>query len=219
MDIQVVDANVDLLRAILWQYSHAERLKALVQNQQDWHDVNVEQFWTDWYRDVFNMDTANDFGLVIWGRILGIPITVNIDPSAGRAVWGFGTNNLNFDRGNFGRLSAGTASLTREQRRLILRMRYFNLTQKPTVTNINKMLYELFNTDYGTIFVTDPLDMGEIVYLHNFALPASLITIFNDFDVLPRPSAVGVRTQQQVRPSWGFGVHHLNFENGNFGRL
>lgn len=81
------------------------------------------------------------------------------------------------------------------------------------------MLYELFNTDYGTIFVTDPLDMGEIVYLHNFALPASLITIFNDFDVLPRPSAVGVRTQQQVRPSWGFGVHHLNFENGNFGRL
>lgn len=218
-DIQVIDGHSNLLRAILWQYSHAGKLKALVQAQQDWHDVNVEQFWSDWYRDVFNMNTANDFGLAIWGRILGIPITVNIDPSTGRDVWGFGTNNLNFNRGNFGRLSAGTASLTSVQRRLLLKMRYFNLTQKPTVSNINKMLYDLFNADYGKIFVVDSLDMGAITYFHNFALPSSLITIFEDYDVLPRPSAVGVRMQLQVKDSWGFGVNHLNFENGNFGRL
>lgn len=218
-DIQVIDGSVNLLRAILWQYSHADRLKALVQAQQDWHNENVEQFWIDWYRDVFNMDTANDFGLAIWGRILGIPITVDIEPSTGRAVWGFGTNNLNFNRGNFGRKSTGSAALTNAQRRLLLKMRYFQLTQKPTVTNVNKMLFDLFNADYGTIFVVDPLDMGEIVYFHNFALPASLKTIFTDFDVLPRPAAVGVRTQLQVRDSWGFGVNHLNFNRGNFGRL
>ena len=45
-DIQVIDGHANLLRAILWQYSHADKLKALVQAQQDWNDLNVEQFWS-----------------------------------------------------------------------------------------------------------------------------------------------------------------------------
>lgn len=218
MDIQIIDGHANLLRAILWQYSHADKLKALVQAQQDWHDKNVEQFWSDWYRDVFNMNTANDFGLAIWGRILGIPITVDIDPSTGREVWGFGVNNLNFGNGNFGRRSSGTGSLTRQQKLLLLKMRYFQLTQKPTVVNVNKMLHELFG-DYGKIFVVDSLDMSFITYFHTFPLSREFETLFNDFDILPRPSAVGVRTQLQVKDSWGFGIHHLNFGNGNFGRF
>lgn len=217
-DIQKIDAHANLLRAILWQYSHADKLKALAQAKQDWRDKNIEQFWLDWSRDVFNLDTANDFGMVIWGRILGIPITVDIDPSTGREVWGFGINNLNFGNGNFGRKSTGSGSLTSSQRRLLLKMRYFQLTQKPTVINVNKMLSELFG-QYGKIFVVDSLDMSFLTYFHNFALSRELETLFRDFDILPRPSAVGVRTQLQVKDSWGFGINHLNFNNGNFGRL
>lgn len=216
-DIQQIDGHANLLRAILWQYSHADKLKALAQAKQDWRDRNIEQFWSDWYRDVFNINTANDFGLAIWGKILGIPITVDIDPSTGREVWGFGVENLNFGNGNFGRRSSGSASLTRSQKRMLLKMRYFNLTHKPSVANINKMLSDTFS-GFGKIFVVDNLDMTA-VYFHDFALPSELETLFRDFDILPRPSAVGVRTQLQVKDSWGFGPNHLNFENGNFGRI
>ena len=65
-----LEFNVNLMRTILWQYENAPKLKALVQSEQDWANENVTEFWKDWYRDVFNLKTANDFGLNVWSRIL-----------------------------------------------------------------------------------------------------------------------------------------------------
>jgi hypothetical protein len=216
--IQQFDASVNLLRAILWQYEEADALLALARAKQAWYNDNLTAFWNDWYRDVFNIDTANDFGFAIWGRILGVPMSIELEPTTGRPVWGFGTNNRNFNNGGFGRATTGTAGLTAEQKRLVLKLRYFQITHKPTVPAINRMLRDVFG-EFGTVVVDDPLDMGEITYFFLFTPPALLRNILENFDILPRPSAVGVRTLVQVRPSWGFGVHHLNFERGNFGRL
>lgn len=216
--IQQFNASVNLLQAILWQYEDADKLIALARAKQAWYDANLTQFWNDWYRDVFNIDTANDFGFAIWGRILGVPMSVELNPTTGRPVWGFGTNNKNFNNGGFGRASSGTAGLSADQKRLVLKLRYFQLTHKPAVPAINRMLKRLFG-QYGTVYVVDPLDMGPIVYFFLFTPPAQLRTILNNFDLLPRPAGVGVSVQVQVRPSWGFGPNHLNFENGNYGRL
>lgn len=65
--IQSFDFHSDLLKAILWQYEDAENLKALAKYKADYFEQSTVKFWRDWYRDVFNIDTANEFGLNILG--------------------------------------------------------------------------------------------------------------------------------------------------------
>ena len=76
--IQLFDFSVDLLRAILWQYNDATRLQSLLQQKQDWYNEQQTEFWSSWYRDVFNLDTANDFGLAVWSIILEVPLTIGV---------------------------------------------------------------------------------------------------------------------------------------------
>ena len=73
MKIYNPDYAVDLLQALIWQYDNAPRLQKLIQQKQDWYNRNNTEFWTDWLKNVFNINTANDFGLTVWG----IPSTEN----------------------------------------------------------------------------------------------------------------------------------------------
>ena len=111
--VQEFDYSVDLLKAILWQYDGAEGMQALLRQKSDWYSLNQAQFWTDWERDVFDLTTANEFGCSVWGVILGIPLSLSLPGTGGRPVFGFGLNNRNFERGNFGRLSSGVGSMAR----------------------------------------------------------------------------------------------------------
>src|SRR5271170_3537397 len=89
MNIELFDYSVNLLQAILWQYNTAENLQSLLNQKQTWYDVNQEQFWTDWYNNVFNLQTCNDFGLAVWSYILNIPLFLQSDPDVDRPLWGF----------------------------------------------------------------------------------------------------------------------------------
>lgn len=213
---ELTDLNVDLTRAILWQYENAEKLKALVLDEQRWTNENVSDFWARWYRDVFNLETANEFGMSVWARILDVPLSFAAPSSRGKAAFGFGANHLNFGNGNFARDRETELGLTLDQSRLVLRMRYYQLTTRPTVTRINEVLKRLFG-DQGDVFVFDPLDMSWVVYFFNFEPDSNLRLILEKFDLLPRPSTLGVKWQVQIRPAFGFGPNHLNFENGSFG--
>ena len=64
-----LEFNVNLMRTVLWQYENAPRFKSLVQSEQDWANENVAEFWNNWFRDVFNLKPANEFGLSVWSRI------------------------------------------------------------------------------------------------------------------------------------------------------
>jgi hypothetical protein len=216
--IQEFDFSVDLLKALLWQHDNAEALKTLLERKQDWYNVNQRDFWSNWYTDVFNIDTANSFGLAVWARILGIALAVEVESSIAKEAFGFGTNHKNFENGNFARATAGEQSLTVEQRRLVIKLRYFQLTSRGAVPETNEFLAALFG-DQGRVFVIDSLDMTFATYFFNFTPDSDLRFILEKYDLLPRPAGVGVRYLVQVKPSWGFGTNHLNFENGNFGSL
>lgn len=89
--IQSFDFHSDLLKAILWQYEDAANLKALAKYKADYFEQSTIQFWRDWYRDVFNIDTANEFGLNIWARILDVPLGIDVPPSDKTKIgFGFG---------------------------------------------------------------------------------------------------------------------------------
>lgn len=184
------DPSVDLLRAILWQHDNATALRSLIENKQQWYNDNQESFWRDWLRDVFNIDTATDFGLSIWGRILDVNLGLRVDSTIGIPHFGFGIYHRNFENGNFARASSGEQALTTEQKRLIIRLRYYQLISRCTVPDINEAMARVFG-DLGQVFVRDPLDMSRIIYVFKFQPPSSVMMILDNMELLPRPSGVG----------------------------
>lgn len=215
--IQTFDTTVDVLRASLWQYQNAERIQSLLASKNAWYLANQTEFWDDWYSDVFDLRTANPFGLMVWSIILGQPI---IFPNVGnpdQPTWGFGEFHRNFTRGNFASSSGFTYRLSPETARIVLRLRYYHLTGTCCVPDVNRMLADVF-ADYGPAWLLDNNDMTQL-YIFTFALPADLRFVFNNYDILPRPAGVGTDYRVTVEETWGFGEYHENFDNGNFSEL
>jgi hypothetical protein len=95
MMIQQFNYSVNLLQAILWQYDESSNLLSLINQKQAWYDEYQTQFWIDWYNNVFNLETANQFGLSVWSYILNVPLFLNNPQPMDRPTWGF-NNNLAF---------------------------------------------------------------------------------------------------------------------------
>lgn len=214
--IKELDCSVDLLRVILWQDENAENLRGLLELKQQWYEENHCQFWKDWYRDVFDLNTANDFGLRVWSEILDLPLFATNQPSPDDyPAWGFDSDtNRNFDNGNFAVDENSAFLLTTEQRRIILKLRYFQLITRGAIPEINRFLATLFGD--GFIYALDGLDMT-MVYVNTERLPAELRRAIVDLDLLPRPAGVKIRYVDGSLLSWGFDSDsNQNFDNGNF---
>lgn len=216
--IQAFDYSVNLMKALLWQYNDAARLQSLLQQKQDWYGDNQEQFWTDWYRDVFDLRTANEFGLIVWSIILEMPLVIDVAPAPPtQLAFGFGQYFKNFTNGNFKLVNGGSQALTPEQARIALRMRYFQLTTRGTIPEINRFLKYLFEGEAGSVWVIDGVDPMEIVYVFSFVPSSQLQFVLQKYDLLPRPAAVGYSYRIEVEETWGFDEYHENFDHGNFG--
>ena len=212
--IQQFDFNVDLLKSILWQYENAPNLKSLIEQKQDWYNTNYRDFWQLWYTNVFNLETADDFGLQVWSIILGQPLFVNL-PASGNPTWGFGhPYHANFDRGNFASGGNELVRLDSTTARILLQLRYHQLTGSGTIPDTNRMLARIFK-DYGACWLNDAHDMTQF-YTFTFVPPAQLRFIFDNFDVLPRPAGVQSSYRVIVEPPFGFDQYNANFDNGNF---
>lgn len=214
--IQQFDFSVNLLRALLWQYNEASNLQGILQSEQDWFNVNQRDFWERWIRDVFDLRTANEFGLQVWAIILGQPLFLNKGPD-NKPTWGFGQYYVNFTRGNFSSQTGSSFKLSTESARILLRLRYYQLIGTCTPPAINRMLADVFS-DYGPAYVLDNLDMTQ-TYIFTFALPSDLVFLFNNFDILPRPAGVESDYNVIINESWGFDEYHENFDHGNFSEL
>jgi len=210
--IQQFDFSVDLLRAILWQYNDAAGLQSLLASKARWYEENQRDFWTNWRRDVFDLTTANEFGCAVWGLILGLPLSIGQPGSGNRPVWGFGPLNEPFEQANFGRTSDGVSRLTLEQKRLILRLRYFQIVSDGSVPFVNFTLQTVFGQGY----VVDNHDMT-LTYVFQTELPVQVRQVLDLFDLLPRPAGVGTNIVYLTDPVWGFGPNNQNFENAPFG--
>jgi hypothetical protein len=188
MSTQAFDLSVDLLQCLLWQYNDAEALTTLLERKQEWYGAAQEKFWSDWMFDVYDLTTANAFGLAVWAAILNVPLVVVPDAQASKPLFGFGSNNVGFTQGNFSSAQM-LSSLTVEQRRLVLRLRYFQLTTRGAVTEINAFLAKVFGE--GVVYVED---LGNMAARYVFTQPPSSAVelVLTEFDVLPRPAGVSV---------------------------
>lgn len=131
--------SADFSDVILWQYDRATNLKSLIQNKQEFYNQNVDKFFEDWYRDVFNLDTANYFGLIVWAIILGCTEYIEITQIIGQKAIGYGEHHKNFHESNFA-LSSYIYSLKPEQLRKVLKAQMYNFNSNGSLYDINKIL-------------------------------------------------------------------------------
>lgn len=189
--IQQFNYSVDLLKAILWEYNKAPNLVAILQAKQAWYTENETQFWDDWFTNIFNLDTANDFGCVVWAIILGVPlnfVTGNI-PKTG-IPWGFDITNLsNFDGSfNFTSQQSGGNVFTTAQKRILLKLRYYQLISRGSLTQTNKFLNDLLSP-FGTYYMVDNLNMT-MTFVSVGEAPSWLTFILTEMQILPKPAGV-----------------------------
>ena len=212
--IQALDFSVDLLQALIWQYNDAARLQSILEQKQAWYDARQEGFWSDWVTDVFDLRTANDFGLAVWAIILDIPLVITSEGDEDdKPIWGFGQYRENFNNGNFA--STVTSKLTTAQKRLVLQLRYFQLVTTGAVPEVNAFLAYIFGAQGGA-YVVDGLAMNAR-YVFGFPLGSDLEAVLTEFDLLPRPAGVSVDfVIIGEADGFGFGRYHENFTNGNF---
>lgn len=198
----------DLSKALLWRHNDAVKLQSLIANKQAFYDKHVTQFFDDWQRDVFNLDTANDFGLTVWGIILGFPISVNTtDPAPINGSFGFGEFRKNF--GSQFAPADETLSLTTEIARIVLKLRFYGIVTRATIPECTAIVKEVFK-DYGDCYCLDGLNMT-IRYVFNFDLPSGIRQILNDFDLLPRQNSVEAVYIDSPNSRFGFGQYRKNF--------
>lgn len=218
LTIQDFDFSVDVLRVMLWQYNQADNLKAILQKKAKFYQEKQHDFWQKWLVDVFDLRTANDFGLSVWAAILGVPIPYSEDEQDTHPTFCFGSttiikNRKNFTHGNFSTRMSGFFRLAREQRRTLLRMRFFHLTTNATAVDINRFFSGFF-TD-NTLTVTDHLNMT-ISYVFSRKPEDGLLMALKQLDVIPRPSSVAINFHFLDIMSFGFGSFRLSFDRGNF---
>jgi hypothetical protein len=188
--IQEFDPSVDVLRVLLWQYNKAENLEGILTLKQNWYDLYHSDFWSDWVVNVFDLRTANEFGLGVWAIILDLPLFTTGEASpADYPAFGFADYQGNFFNYNFAISDGSVVSLTLEQKRIVLRMRYFALTTNCTVPSINRFLKYLFGD--GVAYIEDNLDMTAKYKFTVFQEP-ELLEAITLLDVWPRPSTVNL---------------------------
>lgn len=213
MTKQEFDFSVDILSALIWQYNKADKLTEILRQKQNWYDENQRDFWQNWLRDVFDLRTANSFGLSVWSIILGLPLSIPLPATGNKNKFGFGQYNKNFNNGPFGSLGSGSTGLTVEQSRQLLQLRYAALVTRPTAYEVNLVLQRIFK---GQAYVRDSTTMGQMVYVFGFIPSQEFENAVRTFDILPRPATVGIGIAFQHQPVFGFGPYNHNFNRGSF---
>lgn len=184
--------DIDLSKVILWQYDDAEKLKSLVNNEQQFMDTAVTQFWEDFNYNVFNLATCNTFGLELWGKLLGVARPTYLDEGV-------------------------VVEYSDEQYRLVLQARIYLLTFDGSGAALNQFFKMLF-PEYPVI-ITDNLDMT--VTIGFVQEPTDEIkTILQNENFLPRPSGTRYIMNWSINYEEIFGFEGqepcTNFDNGTF---
>lgn len=138
----VLSNEVENSQVIIWQYDHAPNLIGLIDGFNKIATDTVTAFW-DYFRDsVFNIQTADAFGLNVLGRLMGLP----------RPTVEFADGSSDSDS------VPDVVPITDALFRRLLLGRFFLFGMSPTVPNYNKYLNIIWGNDAPA--VVDGFDMS-----------------------------------------------------------
>lgn len=181
--------NVD--RTIISQYAQSPTLTRLIHNLDEYIDprVNMQAF----YDFVWNVNTAQDWGLDIWGKIVGVSRALRIpgnDPIVGFFNVSVPDDWQPMSQGRFSRGDTTGQSYVLPDdayRVLILTKALANIVAT-TPRNLNQLLRNLF-PNRGRVYVQD-LGAMSMRFVFNFSLTPTEYAILTQSNVLPHPAGV-----------------------------
>lgn len=160
-------------QTIISQYGASPTILALIEKLNLAIDpsADLDRF----YAWIFNIETAQGFGLDIWGRIVGVNRTIQTNPP--------------------------TVLLDEQFRALILLKALSNISVA-TSAAINNLL-QMWIGSQGKAYVNDLGNM-EIRYMFEFLLEAYQLDIITQSGIFLRPAGVGGWVVNFVPPVFGF---------------
>lgn len=165
------DWIIDLQKSILWQYDKAQKLSDLIIQKGAWYKSNVTDFVVDFFWNIFNLRTANDFGLNIWGKILNFPRQIVL---------------------SYGEHAGEVYELSKEQYRFLLIGQVLKFQMDTTIPEINKYLSVIFPNNNGTCYVIDNQDMTINYSIAEGFLTDEIKVLVDNYEFLPRPAGVKI---------------------------
>ena len=210
---------IDFEKTIISQYGNSPTILQLVQNMNAYLDPRAD--FDAFFDYVWNVDTAQGFGLDIWGRIVNIRRELQI-PNA-PVYFGFKDalpGSYPFDEAPF---YDGTPPATQTYkladdayRKLILTKALANIASS-NAPSLNQLLQNMF-ADRGRCYVNDMGGM-QFRYSFEFDLTSQEYAIVTQSGVLPRPAGVNAILFQSALPLFGFseaGLSAAPFGQGVF---
>lgn len=209
---------LDTTKTLCSQYANSPTLLQLIANMNAYLDprVNLVEF----YNFVWNVDTAKEWGLDIWGRIVGVSRVVPIPGTSGS----FGFDNVdrppdwqNFANVNVpggggpffaGQIITGGFSLNDDSFRTLILTKALANIAATTAPALNQLIRNLF-PGRGRAYT---IDLGKsnasaggmaMRYVFEFPLTSIEYAILAFSGVLPHPAGVGVSIL--VIPGGNFG--------------
>lgn len=181
---------------VLAQYANSPILTAMIESFNSAVDQtqNIENL----YDMVWNVLTAQGWGLDVWGRIVGLPggRTLNIPGTAEYIGFQEAGGWTGFNQGGFYSGGGSTSNVVlgdEDFRRLILAKAAGNISDG-SIPSVNNILMRLFPLR-GNCYVIDGQDMT-LTYRFEFPLTPIELAIVQQADVLPNPAGVVVNIQQ-----------------------
>jgi hypothetical protein len=174
---------------VLSQYANSPSLGLLIQSFNDC--VDPQSKINAFYSLMWNVDTAQGYGLDVWGRIVGIGRVLNV--STGK-FFGFDEATTvsadPFGQSPFyaGQVATSNYALSDTSYRLLILAKAAANISNCSIPSINRILRLLFS-GRGNCYVSDGLNMT-MTYDFYFTLSAVEIAIVQGTGVLPKPAGV-----------------------------
>lgn len=184
----------DVTQTIASQYASSPIIGTMLENLAECIDptANFDRF----YDMVWNVDSAQGYGLDLWGRIVGVGRVLQIPVDAdylgfaeadawkpfGYGIWYAGSS-----------ITSNFALTDNAYRLLILAKAALNITDG-SIPAINQILLALFPT-YGNCYVRDDGDM-EMTYVFGATLSPVDNAIVTQSGAIPKPIGVKVTVEQ-----------------------
>lgn len=191
------------LDTIITQYANADKLKTLIKTFND--AVDPSDAINNFYDLVWNIDTADTYGLDVWGKIFVVNRLLTLTEN--KTFFGFNeassTPTLIDDPQPFGQapfysgeVSSSTFELTDDAFRKLIMLKAMSNITDCSIPSMNAMLMYMFGAG-GNAYVRNDGDMT-MSYVFGFVLSPAELAIVQSSGALPSPAGVTVNIIQEV---------------------
>lgn len=183
----------DVWATVISQYANSPILTGIITSFNDAVDQteNLDSF----YDLIWNVLTAEGYGLDVWGRIVVAPRTIAVGGST--STFGFnesGNDWVGFNQAPFTQGQSVTSNVTLTDalyRPLVLAKAATNIWDG-SIPSLNAILLAYFQ-GRGQVYVQDGLNMS-MTYVFNFGLTPLDLGVIGSAGVFPQPAGILVNT-------------------------